>query len=346
MKATLLMAGAAGLFAASAACAADSGPIVIGVPVGLSGANSVVAPSVVQAARTRGRRDQRGRRRSRAQARSSKSPTTPPARPARRRPFDALIFQKKVDVAHFDGDERGAQRRPSRVSKGQHALHLHLVLRRAFLQQDTSTWTPGCPSSRCPRSSTTSRRSKAPRPFPDRQRLRVRPRHARLHPQLHREEGRQGRGRRIPADGRHRLDAIISKLKSAKPDAMITSTAGGAPNVTLDRSSMRAAGIEAALRQSRGRRGHGQEHGRRRRRHLLSASFSRTSTRRRTRSSWRRRTRSSAPISRRRTTCRCPNMRPSISTRRRSRRRAPTEAAKVLEALPTSPSPGPAARSR
>jgi branched-chain amino acid transport system substrate-binding protein len=36
--------------------------------------------------------------------------------------------------------------------------------------------------------------------------------------------------------------AIINKLKSAKPDAIITSTAGGAPNVTLTKQ-LRAAGV-------------------------------------------------------------------------------------------------------
>jgi branched-chain amino acid transport system substrate-binding protein len=37
--------------------------------------------------------------------------------------------------------------------------------------------------------------------------------------------------------------AIISKLKAAKPDALITSTAGGAPNVTLTKQ-LRAAGVD------------------------------------------------------------------------------------------------------
>ena len=36
--------------------------------------------------------------------------------------------------------------------------------------------------------------------------------------------------------------AIIGKLKAAKPDALITSTAGGAPNVTLTKQ-LRAAGV-------------------------------------------------------------------------------------------------------
>ena len=70
----------------------------------------------------------------------------------------------------------------------------------------------------------------------------------------------------LPMDGSD-WTAIICKLKSAKPDALITSTAGGAPNVTLTKQ-LRAAGVNAALRQPRRRRGHGQEHGRRRRRHL------------------------------------------------------------------------------
>ena len=45
---TLLAAAASATLLAGAALAAD--PIKIGVPVGLSGANSVVAPSVVQSA--------------------------------------------------------------------------------------------------------------------------------------------------------------------------------------------------------------------------------------------------------------------------------------------------------
>jgi branched-chain amino acid transport system substrate-binding protein len=46
----------------------------------------------------------------------------------------------------------------------------------------------------------------------------------------------------LPMDGTD-WTAIISKLKSANPDALITSTAGGAPNVTLTKQ-LRAAGID------------------------------------------------------------------------------------------------------
>lgn len=45
----------------------------------------------------------------------------------------------------------------------------------------------------------------------------------------------------LPIDGSD-WTAIINKLKSAKPDAIITSTAGGAPNVTLTKQ-LRAAGV-------------------------------------------------------------------------------------------------------
>jgi branched-chain amino acid transport system substrate-binding protein len=45
----------------------------------------------------------------------------------------------------------------------------------------------------------------------------------------------------LPMDGSD-WTSIISKLKAAKPDAVITSTAGGAPNVTLTKQ-LRAAGV-------------------------------------------------------------------------------------------------------
>lgn len=46
----------------------------------------------------------------------------------------------------------------------------------------------------------------------------------------------------LPMDGSD-WTAIISKLKAANPDALITSTAGGAPNVTLTKQ-LRAAGVD------------------------------------------------------------------------------------------------------
>jgi urea transport system substrate-binding protein len=46
----------------------------------------------------------------------------------------------------------------------------------------------------------------------------------------------------LPMDGSD-WTPVISKLKEAKPDAIITSTAGGAPNVTLTKQ-LRAAGVD------------------------------------------------------------------------------------------------------
>ena len=61
--------------------------------------------------------------------------------------------------------------------------------------------------------------------------------------------------------------AIISNLKSSGADAIITSTAGGAPNVTLTKQ-MRQAGVTIPYGEPRARRGHREEHGRRCRGHL------------------------------------------------------------------------------
>ena len=68
MTAKFFAASAASLLFATVVHAAILGPIVIGVPVGLSVVSSVVAPSVVQEGETRRRRDQRRWRRARPKA--------------------------------------------------------------------------------------------------------------------------------------------------------------------------------------------------------------------------------------------------------------------------------------
>ena len=97
MTAKFFAASAASLLFATVVHAADSGPIVIGVPVGLSGANSVVAPSVVQAAQLavdeiNANGGMLGRMLQLAVADDASGP------PALRRPSTSLIFQKKVDA--------------------------------------------------------------------------------------------------------------------------------------------------------------------------------------------------------------------------------------------------------
>src|SRR5437773_2418573 len=119
-------------------------PIKIGVPVGLSGANSVVAPSVVQSAQLAvDEINAKGGVLGRQLALEVADDASGAA--GAQKAFDSLISQKKVDV---------------------------------LISMDGSDWTP-----------------------------------------------------------------IVSKLKSAAPDALITSTAGGAPNVTLTKQ-LRAAGVK------------------------------------------------------------------------------------------------------
>ena len=154
MKATLLMAGAAGLFAASAAWP-PTGPIRIGVPVGSSGANSVVAPSVVQAAQLavdeiNAKGGVLGR-----QVKLEVADDGSGAAGAQKA-FDSLIFQKKVNVAHLDGDERRAQRRPADRGRAARRRTSTRRFTKATPATVICTSMPGCPTSRSRRSSTTS----------------------------------------------------------------------------------------------------------------------------------------------------------------------------------------------
>ena len=89
-----VVAAAAG-FAALQALAAD--PIKIGVPVGLSGANSVVAPSVVQAAELAVEEiNAKGGVLGRMLALEVADDASGAA--GAQKAFDSLIFQKKVNV--------------------------------------------------------------------------------------------------------------------------------------------------------------------------------------------------------------------------------------------------------
>src|SRR4030088_3062039 len=92
---TLLAAAASTTFLAGAALAAD--PIKIGVPVGLSGANSVVAPSVVQSAELAvAEIKAKGGVLGRPFALEVADDAAGAA--GAQKAFDSLVFQKKVDV--------------------------------------------------------------------------------------------------------------------------------------------------------------------------------------------------------------------------------------------------------
>lgn len=236
--ALLLTVSAAAL--SSFAFAAD--PIKIGVPVGLSGANSVVAPSVVQSAQLAvDEINAKGGVLGRQLALEVADDASGAA--GAQKAFDALISQKKVDV--LISMETSAARNAA----------LPIVAR-----------------SKTPYIYTSFYEGKSCSPFmfvnawvPEQQ---VPP----IVDYFSKEKGAKayfligsdyafGRGmlaftrkyieknggkvvgeEYLPMDGSD-WTSIISKLKSAAPDALITSTAGGAPNVTLTKQ-LRAAGVK------------------------------------------------------------------------------------------------------
>jgi urea transport system substrate-binding protein len=242
MKATLLMAGAAGLFAASAACAADSGPIVIGVPVGLSGANSVVAPSVVQEAQLAVDEINAAGGVLGRQLKLEVADDASGAAGAQKA-FDALIYQKKVDV--LISMETSAARNAGlpAVSKGRtpyiytsfyegHSCNKNLYV---------DAWVP---EQQVPPIVDNFAKEKGAKTYfligSDYAFGRGMLGFTRSY--IEKTGGKVVGEEYLPMDGTD-WTPILSKLKEAKPDAIITSTAGGAPNVTLTKQ-MRAAGIE------------------------------------------------------------------------------------------------------
>jgi urea transport system substrate-binding protein len=96
-KTRLLCTAACFALAAATAHAAETGPITIGVPVGLSGANSVVAPSVVQAAELAvDEINAKGGVLGRKLALDVADDASGAA--GAQKAFDSLVYQKKVDV--------------------------------------------------------------------------------------------------------------------------------------------------------------------------------------------------------------------------------------------------------
>jgi urea transport system substrate-binding protein len=236
---TCLLGAVSALALSTSALAAD--PIKIGIPVGLSGANSVVAPSVVQAAQLAvDEINAKGGVLGRQLALEVADDASGAA--GAQKAFDALIFQKKVDV--LISMETSAARNAA----------LPIVTRGKVPYIYTSFY---------------EGKSCSPYMFvnawvPEQQ---VPP----IVDYFAKEKGAKtyfligsdyafGRGmlsftkayiekiggkvvgeEYLPMDGSD-WTPIISKLKSAAPDALITSTAGGAPNVTLTKQ-LRAAGI-------------------------------------------------------------------------------------------------------
>ncbi len=241
MRYSFLAAAAGCTLVAAAAQAADTRPITIGVPVGLSGANSVVAPSVVQAAQLAvDEINAAGGVLGRKLALEIADDASGAA--GAQKAFDSLVYQKKVDV--LISMETSAARNAALpiVSKGKvpyiytsfyegHSCNKYLYV---------DAWVP---------------EQQVP-PIVDNF---IKDKHAKTffligsdyafgrgmlsftRTYIEKQGGKVVGEDYLPMDGTD-WTSILSKLRESKADALITSTAGGAPNVTLTKQ-MRAAGL-------------------------------------------------------------------------------------------------------
>jgi branched-chain amino acid transport system substrate-binding protein len=225
-----------------AAYAADAGPIAIGVPVGLSGANSVVAPSVVQAAQLAvDEINAAGGVMGRKLALEVADDASGAA--GALKAFDSLVYQKKVDV--LISMETSAARNAGLpiVTKGKvpfiytsfyegHSCNKNLFV---------DAWVP---EQQVPPIVDAFIKDKGTKTYfligSDYAFGRGMLGFTRSY--VEKTGGKIVGEEYLPMDGSD-WTAIISKLKDAKPDAIITSTAGGAPNVTLTKQ-MRSAGVD------------------------------------------------------------------------------------------------------
>ncbi|WP_020186527.1 substrate-binding protein [Methylopila sp. 73B] len=226
--------------AASPAFAADK-PIVIGVPVGLSGANSVVAPSVVQSAELAVEEINAA---GGVLGRPLKLEVADDASGAAgaQKAFDSLIYQKKVDV--LISMETSAARNAGlpAVTKGK-VPYIYTSFyegRSCNKNLFVNAWVP---EQQVPPIVDAFAKDKAAKTYFligsdyafGRGML------AFTKSYIEKIGGKVVGEEYLPMDGSD-WTAIISKLKDAKPDALITSTAGGAPNVTLTKQ-LRGAGV-------------------------------------------------------------------------------------------------------
>src|SRR5271154_812251 len=243
MTAKLFAASAVSLLLATVAQAADSGPIVIGVPVGLSGANSVVAPSVVQEAQLavdeiNAAGGVLGRKLQLEVADDASGAA------GAQKAFDSLIYQKKVDA--LISMETSAARNAGlpAVGKGRvpyiytsfyegHSCNKYMYV---------DAWVP---EQQVPPIVDNFAKDKGAKTYfligSDYAFGRGMLGFTRKY--IEKTGGKVVGEEYLPMDGAD-WTPILSKLKDAKPDAIITSTAGGAPNVTLTKQ-MRAAGINS-----------------------------------------------------------------------------------------------------
>ncbi|CAL76473.1 conserved hypothetical protein; putative signal peptide [Bradyrhizobium sp. ORS 278] len=242
MTSRLLTTSLALAFAATAlssAFAAD--PIKIGVPVGLSGANSVVAPSVVQSAELaveeiNAKGGVLGRKLELEVADDASGAA------GAQKAFDALIFQKKVNV--LISMETSAARNAGLpiVARGKTPY-----IYTSFYEGKScspylyvNAWVPD--QQVPPIVDYFNKEKKAKNYFligSDYAFGRGMLAFTKMY--IEKTGGKVVGEEYLPMDGSD-WTSIISKLKASGADALITSTAGGAPNVTLTKQ-LRAAGV-------------------------------------------------------------------------------------------------------
>jgi urea transport system substrate-binding protein len=219
--------------------AADT--IKIGVPVGLSGANSVIAPSVVQSAELaieeiNAKGGVLGRKLELVVADDASGAA------GAQKAFDSLIFQKKVDV--LISAETSAARNAGLpiVNRGKIPYIYTSFYEGHSCNKDmyVDAWVPD--QQVAPVVDHFMKENNAKTFFLigsdyafGRGMLEF------TKDYIAKKGGKLVGEEYLPMDGSD-WTAIINKLKSAKPDAIITSTAGGAPNVTLTKQ-LRAAGV-------------------------------------------------------------------------------------------------------
>jgi branched-chain amino acid transport system substrate-binding protein len=236
---TLLAAAAYTTFLAAPALAAD--PIKIGVPVGLSGANSVVAPSVVQSAQLAVEEiNAKGGVLGRQLALEVADDASGAA--GAQKAFDSLVFQKKVDA--LISMETSAARNAALpiVARGK-VPYIYTSFYEGKSCSPFMYVNAWVPEQQVPPIVDYFNKEKGAKKFFligsdyafGRGML------AFTKAYIEKTGGKVVGEEYLPMDGSD-WTPIISKLKSAAPDALITSTAGGAPNVTLTKQ-LRAAGI-------------------------------------------------------------------------------------------------------
>ena len=235
----LLAAAACTTLLAAPALAAE--PIKIGVPVGLSGANSVVAPSVVQSAQLAVEEiNAKGGVLGRQLALEVADDASGAA--GAQKAFDSLVFQKKVDV--LISMETSAARNAALpiVTRGK-VPYIYTSFYEGKSCSPFMYVNAWVPEQQVPPIVDYFNKEKGAKKFFligsdyafGRGML------AFTKAYIEKTGGKVVGEEYLPMDGSD-WTSIISKLKSAAPDALITSTAGGAPNVTLTKQ-LRAAGV-------------------------------------------------------------------------------------------------------